>query len=174
MAEIINRRMGRTRNPNKKVYAMKETPRTGRPQIYSDEIASFICINLMQGKSLTAICKDKRMPTLPTVYSWLDDKGRKFRVDFFKSYITAREIQAATFADQILDISDDEKIDINRCRLMIDSRKWIAAHLLPRKFSDRMQLTGADDQQLIPKNTQVIVNFVKSKKSEEPEQNETN
>lgn len=167
----VKRKIGRPKNPSKKVYVKKGTPRTGRPQIYSDEIACRICLNLMQGKSLTAICRGKRMPSLPTVYSWLDYKGKKFRKDFFKSYCVAREIQAEVLADEILDIADDEEIGIKKCRLMIKSRKWIATHLLPRKFNDRMQLTGQGDKILTPSNTKVLVNFVRSEKSK---RNETN
>jgi hypothetical protein len=84
-------------------------------------------------------------------------------------------------ADEIKDIADNGENDtyetvnpktgkmetrvdtdhIKRSALRVESRKWLAAHLLPRKFSDRVQLTGAEGKDLIPAvPTKVVFNFV--------------
>lgn len=82
-------------------------------------------------------------------------------------------------ADQILDIADEgstntyakvnkktvemetsgEYDSIERRRLRIKARQWLAAHLLPRKYSERMQLTGKDDKALIPAKRTIVVVF---------------
>jgi hypothetical protein len=174
------------RNPNRK----RKIPSPGRPQKYSQEIADYICQQLMIGRSIVDICKDSKVPSIPTVFSWLSRSSNSFREEFLKSYMEAREIQAEVLADQILSISDNktedyyikETVDKNGKRtsvkiinedclrsktIQIDSRKWLAAHLLPTKFSDRVQLTGAAGKDLIPSvPTKVIFNFVGDKEEE--------
>ncbi len=69
----------------------------------------------------------------------------------------AREAQAEIRADEIVDIADDASDDlttdkdgklvannehIQRSRLRVDARKWIAAKLLPKRYGDKLQHTG--------------------------------
>ena len=163
----------------------------GRPPAYTPETGKYICDEISKGRTMTSIVKEPGMPSLPTIYSWLNRLSTTFSEDFLKSYITAREIQAEVYADQTVDICDAsehdmvvvKKVDkktgatvtdilpdiehIQRSRLRVETRKWVAAHLLPRKFSDKMQLTGKDDTPLVPVSTKVIVNFTKVKPPEE-------
>lgn len=146
----------------------KKKRKVGYPTKYSNKVAKRICAELMKGRTLTNICKEEKMPSLVTVYKWLNAANKtSFKEDFYKSYVLAREVQAEVFADQIIDISDDrisdDKIKVSRAKLRTDVRKWIAAHLLPRKFSDKMQLTGANGDPLIPPKTKININFVPSK-----------
>lgn len=121
----------------------------GRPSEYSIEVASDICSHLAAGSSLVKICRDENKPGVSTVYRWLLEQD-KFR----EMYARAREDQADTLADEILDIADDGRNDtyttsdgevvtnhdvINRSKLRVDSRKWIAAKLKPRKYGDRVE-----------------------------------
>jgi hypothetical protein len=64
---------------------MTEKPRaarpTGRPSIYSDEIAAVICERLANGETLRQICKDSALPDRVTVNRWLSDGAHKdFRI----------------------------------------------------------------------------------------------
>jgi Bacteriophage Sf6, terminase small subunit-like len=43
---------------------------TGRPSIYTAELAAEICKRLAVGESLNAICKDDRLPAESTVRHW--------------------------------------------------------------------------------------------------------
>jgi len=45
----------------------------GRPTLYSDELAELIINLMLEGKTLTDICKLETMPCRSTVYYWLDD-----------------------------------------------------------------------------------------------------
>lgn len=65
----------------------------------------------------------------------------------------AREAQADTLADEILDIADDATNDfmmteqglkydgdsVQRSRLRVDSRKWLAGKLRPKKYGDKIE-----------------------------------
>ena len=157
--EAVKRPVGRPTKPNKKGYVKKGTVSTGRPKAYTQEIAAYICEQLIFGRSLTSICREPDIPTMPTIYSWLKRNGKNFKEDFFNSYLSSRTLQADMLADQILDIADEGSNNIKRSHLRIKTRQWLAAHLLPRKYSERMRLTGKDDEALIPAKRTIVVVF---------------
>jgi hypothetical protein len=125
----------------------------GRPSLFTEDIADEICSRIVQGESLNKICKDAHMPEVRSVYRWLRSND-----SFCQLYVRAKEDQADTLADEIQDISDErpmltimtddetiEKLDpvgINRNRLRVDARKWIASKLKPKKYGDRQILAG--------------------------------
>jgi hypothetical protein len=113
---------------------------------FSQEIFNEICERIAGGESLRKICKDEKMPNITTVWHWLNNDEA-----LDKQYTRAREEQAETLADEIIDISDEKKDDtyldkdgnevidheaIARSRLRVDSRKWIASKLKPKRFGD--------------------------------------
>jgi len=144
-------------NERKRPARMNE----GRPTKYNDELADQICALIAEGNSLPRISK-KLGFDLVSFYSWL----RKYD-EFLKKYTQAKEDQADTMAEQMLDISDSElprdvfgKIDsaaVNQARLRVDTRKWIAARLKPKKFGDSTTLRGDSEAPLNP-SVNVILN----------------
>jgi hypothetical protein len=125
-----------------------------RPSEYTAEQAIEICSRLAEGQSLVAICRDDALPDVRTVYRWLAKYD-----EFCQMYARAREDQADTLADQIIDIADTPvagiktKTDdegnvettegdmIEHRRLQVDARKWIAAKLKPKKYGDKIEQT---------------------------------
>ncbi len=131
-----------------------KSKKRGRPSLYTDKLVAEICRRLAEGESLRAIWPDKAMPAISTVMGWLFDGNHD---DFSEQYARAREAQAEVRADEIVDIADDDTNDftadkegklvansehIQRSRLRVDARKWIAAKLLPKRYGDKMQHTG--------------------------------
>lgn len=133
------------------------TEKRGRPTAYTDKIADEICRRLAEGESLNKICADKHIPPRSTVLTWVLSKKH----DFSDRYLRAREVQAWTMADEIVDIADDGSLDkvelesgqvsvnhehINRSRLRVDTRKWLLARLLQKHFGDRVstEMSGPD------------------------------
>ena len=118
----------------------------GRPSDYTQELADKICFQLASGLSIRTICKADDMPSGVTVYSWL----RKFP-QFLKLYEIARSDQADAIAEEAFEIADDStndymdregKIQLNaenvqRSRLRVDTRKWFASKIAPRKYGDK-------------------------------------
>lgn len=123
----------------------------GRPTLYSAEMADAICESLIEGVSLRKTCLRNDMPSAGTVCRWL-----ALHQDFREQYARAREAQADTLADEILDISDDGSNDfmgddekyngdaVQRSKLRVDSRKWLAAKMLPKKYGDATTVKHAD------------------------------
>lgn len=130
-------------------------PRLGRPSSYSDELADRLCEEIANGKSVRFICSQEGWPSESMVYRWLES-NQSFR----EKYTRARERQADLYAAEIIEISDDGSRDykqlpdgavvvdhdhIARSRLRVDSRKWIAARLAPKKYGDKVDMTHSSD-----------------------------
>jgi hypothetical protein len=132
----------------------------GRPQSYTEDIANEICDWLATGKSLTSYCSIPGKPSYSTIMRWIWQGNEWYKEDFFKRYTEARKQQAQCLADQLIDISDDGKNDymeledksgkkyikvngeyIQRSRLRIEVRQWIAKSLLPKVYGDKSGLT---------------------------------
>ncbi len=116
----------------------------GRPTDYSNEIADLICERIADGESLRSICSDESMPCRSTVFRWLGlDKA------FSDQYARAKEEQAELLADELVDIADlpppltamgaTDSGAVAAMRLRIDTRKWVASKLKPKKYGDKVQ-----------------------------------
>ncbi len=125
----------------------------GRPSRYMPELAAKICARLAEGETLRAICRDTIMPDKATVLRWLGD-GEK--AEFRDQYAHARETQADALFDEALEIADAASGDwtdkdgkkvldhehVQRSRLRVDTRKWAAGKLAPKRYGDKLQHTG--------------------------------
>lgn len=122
---------------------------SGRPTIFTEELAAEICQRLSLGESARQICRDDSMPVMSTLMKWLTEPDK---VLFSEQYARARDCQADFYADEIIDIADElgEGVDanaINIAKMRIDSRKWKVARMSPRKYGDKQQIdhTSSDD-----------------------------
>lgn len=107
------------------------------------------------GNILLAGYGENCLPSYSTVMKWMEeDKALSDR------YTRAKEAQADFMADEILDVADDgrndwmEQLDkeqqpagyklngehVQRSRLRVESRKWLAAKLKPKKYGDRTEV----------------------------------
>ena len=144
----------------------KEEKPMGRPSIYSDKLAHDICVRLGLGESLRKICMDEEMPHIATVMNWLTR-----RPDFLEQYTRAREIQAETQFDELIDIvdqppelshitnKDGELVEVKFdssyvawMKLRVDTRKWTAARMAPKKYGEQKQPEQAQDLTVIDVN----------------------
>ncbi len=74
-----------------------------------------------------------------------DSENTNFVRRFFRAiHARAREIQAETHADEIINIADHEE-DISRAKVMIDARKWTASKLKPKKYGSFQQVEHIGD-----------------------------
>ncbi len=124
----------------------------GRPSLYTEALAAGICRRLAEGETLRSVCRDKAMPDKATILRWLADKKK---ADFRAQYAHAREMQADALFDEALVIADDASDDwaedkdgkktldhenIQRSRLRVDTRKWAAGKLAPKKYGDKLDI----------------------------------
>lgn len=124
----------------------------GRPSKYTPELGERICEEMIAGRSLRSICNEDWCPSISNVCGWLA-RNEEFR----KQYAQARESQAEILADEIVELADtcregvrtkvtDKGIEtitgdmVERSKLQVDARKWVAARLLPKKYGDSVKL----------------------------------
>jgi hypothetical protein len=119
----------------------KEPARTGRPSVYTDDLATLICEELAMGGALHKLCETmENWPTERTVYRWLESNDA-----FRQMYARARERQMDREVDEMKTIADNAT-DANLARVQVDVRKWRASKLAMKKYGDKVvtELTGAN------------------------------
>ena len=122
-----------------------------KPTLYTKPIVSKILNRLIEGESLIRICRDTNMPTMPSVYNWINRYP-----DFRDQYQIAKMLQMDTLADRLLDIADDEP-NLQRARLKSNSIKWLASKLKPKKYGRLVSLAGHSAEPV-----KISVEYVKS------------
>ncbi len=118
----------------------------GRPTTYNQKLAATICEQIVLGNSLRTICAQEGMPHISTIFEW-----KAKHKEFSEQYAMAKEEQADTLADDMEDIARDTTIDVARARLIIDTRKWSASKLKPKKYGDKLELSGDEESPLTVK-----------------------
>ena len=139
----------------KGVATKKPAPKNkgGRPSIYTQALADRICAELAVGKSMRTVLKMDGMPVMDTVFRWLREKP-----EFSEQYAKAKAEAADALVEEMIDIADSGTNDwmenndpnnpgyrvngehIQRSRLRVDTRKWIAAKLKPRKYGEKLDM----------------------------------
>lgn len=114
-----------------------------------DEIINDISDN---GTSLYSALKNRM--SSQTFYAYIDSNP-----DESKRYARSTELRAERMAEDILNIADNVCDDIivledgrevvnnhviSRDRLRVDSRKWLAAKLFPKKYGEKVDLSSSD------------------------------
>lgn len=125
----------------------------GRPSTFNQRTADAICERLASGLSLRKICRNNSMPSKSTVFKWLAENSV-----FSDQYARARESQADLLVDEMIDIADMPKIGkktkrtsdgkveeitfdmTEHRRLQIETRKWVAARMRPKKYGDKIDV----------------------------------
>ena len=102
------------------------------------------------GESLRSVLMRHSMPSSSTFYEWIDSDKTKA-----KRYARACEDRTEKLVDEIIEISDNSTGDnktmedgtevpdhewIARSRLRVDSRKWLASRLHPKKYGDKQYI----------------------------------
>ncbi|MBO0125113.1 terminase small subunit protein [Agrobacterium sp. OT33] len=125
----------------------------GRKTEFNQRTADAICERLANGLSLRAICRNDAMPSKTTVFKWLLQNA-----EFADQYARAREAQADHFVDEMVEIADRPKLGkktkrtsdgkleettfdmTEHRRLQIETRKWVAARMRPKKYGDKIDV----------------------------------
>jgi hypothetical protein len=126
----------------------------GRPTRYSAAIGQEICDAIASSsKGTKRLCEDNsHWPCQDTLFTWL-----KKYPEFSEQYAQAKICQIELLVDEILEISDDASQDqyvnelgvlvpnspaINRARLKVDTRKWLASKLVPKVYGNKIDIEG--------------------------------
>lgn len=115
----------------------------GRPSTYNDQLGEEICAAISSSEEgLKHLCdKNPHWPHRATIFTW-----RRINEKFRNMYAKAKEEQCEVVVEYMqelmaephkyIDEHGNEKVDVPMLRLKMDSMKWHAAKLKPRKYGD--------------------------------------
>lgn len=98
---------------------------------------------------------NSHLPAVSTIMLWLKEDEK-----FSEQYAYAKGLQADLLIDEMLEIADESSNDtlltefgekenkewVNRSRLRVDTRKWLASKLAPKKYGDKLDITSKDEK----------------------------
>lgn len=135
---------------DKKQEVKSEPKPNGRPSKYTPALADEICTLLAEGKSVRTVADIDGMPVASTIFKWLREIP-----EFSEQYDKAKEESADALVAEMLDIASEmpmiyeanadgqmvaTKLDsagVARNRLRVDTIKWYASKLKPKRFGDK-------------------------------------
>lgn len=127
-----------------------------------DEICAKVLEGMRGGLSTFKSC-DAAGVSHSTFIHWVGEDE-----ELANNYARAREDLLERMAQEVIDLSDKEvpetgdgKKDwqaIQKHKLQVDTRKWLLSKLAPRKYGDKLELSGDPDRPLaIQKIERVVV-----------------
>jgi hypothetical protein len=99
------------------------------------ELVDEILAQMVEGKSLTAICKQKGMPSVGTVYRWMAEDEV-----LSEGYARATQARARSYAERMEDVVNQAlngEIRSDAARVAVDAYKFITTRLMPQLYGDR-------------------------------------
>ena len=127
----------------------------GPPLTYTKELGDEICLKVATSNyGLSRLCKENiHWPHRQCIFEW------RIKIkEFGDNYTKAKQEQIETLIDDCLDIADNTDNDtiirqdkdgndyevcnseyINRSRVRIDTRKWLASKLAPKIYGDKQE-----------------------------------
>lgn len=121
--------------------ATKPKKKHGRPTKFTQELADTICERMANGETMRSICREIDIPP-STVIEWtMNNKS------FSEQYTQARQKQADSYADMILDEAFNSH-DAQIGRLRVDALKWVASKLAPKRYGDKVEVEQTGTQKI--------------------------
>ena len=136
---------------------MSETSVMGRPAVYTKELADIVCQRLAMGESMRSVSRDDAMPAMTTLFKWIRTID-----EFAQQYDKAKIESADALVEDMLDIADNQAVQeievdgethsavtavgVSHAKLRVDTRKWAASKLKPKKYGEKVQqeVSGPD------------------------------
>ena len=150
----------------KKTKAKNSTRKAAKPTVAGSpdrrKIADLVFAGMRSGMSAFKACQDAGV-NQSTFNLWLNQDA-----ELAEEYARAREdlieyiaSETIAIADQPVGSTDNGSTDsgaVQKQRLQVDTRKWLLSKLAPKKFGDKLTLTGDEDSPLkIEKIERVVV-----------------
>lgn len=106
------------------------------PSEFADDVIEELLDRTSKGEPLTKLCRDKRMPSRASVYSWLESDQ-----EFAGRFHAARARGIHALAEECLEIADvpaADAVEVADKRLRIDTRLRLAGKWLPKEYGDKV------------------------------------
>lgn len=153
---------GKERSMTTKSNKTKTPAKRTKPGSQDRAVISQLVLDGMRGGlSAFKACQAAGVPN-STFLRWVDDDAT-----LAENYARAREDLIERMATEIMEISDqdvgvavDGKKDwaaVQKHRLQVDTRKWLLSKLAPKKFGDKIEVSGDPANPLVQRIERVVV-----------------
>jgi hypothetical protein len=137
------------------------TKRTKPGSIDRAIVSALVLEGMRSGLSASKACKIAGVHQ-STFNDWVNDDA-----ELAVNYARAREDLIELIAEEVLELSDSEvgllpdgKKDwaaVQKHKLQVDTRKWLLSKLAPRKYGDKIEVTGDPENPLVHRIERIVV-----------------
>lgn len=109
------------------------------------KIVKAVCLAISGGKLVKAACREEGI-TADQIRDWCHADDTLSAL-----YARAREAQAHAIAEDAIDIADSEALTpeaVQRNKLRVDARKWMASKIAPRLYGEKLEVSGDPERPL--------------------------
>lgn len=117
---------------------------------YSNQLADRLCAEVAVGKSLRTIAKLSWAPSTTHFFTWIGQHSY-----FAEQYARAKAQAQDAMLEKMFDVAEDATPEnVHVARLKIDTMKWAASKLAPKKYGDKSTVDvnhgfgNVDDEEL--------------------------
>jgi len=138
-----------------------EKTKTAKPERDKDAICQAVLQGMRDGLSAFKACQAAGVPQ-STFNRWVDADAK-----LAEDYAHAREDLIERMANDVLELADSEvpetgdgKRDwqaIQKHKLQVDTRKWLLSKLAPKKYGDKLEVSGDAANPLVQRIERVVV-----------------
>jgi hypothetical protein len=141
--------------------ATKKPKQTAKPKRDKDAICQSVLQGMRDGLSAFKACQAAGVPQ-STFNRWVDAD-----VKLAEDYAHAREDLIERIASEVMELADSEvpetgegKKDwqaIQKHKLQVDTRKWLLSKLAPKKYGEKLEVSGDPSNPLVTRIERVVV-----------------
>ena len=115
---------------------------------YNPVIIDEMCAKIVEGASVTTLCKDPRYPTYAQLSRW-----RRAYADIDLALDRAKRDRAEVHADKVMELAENvTEDDVNSTKVKIEAQKWRAAVDAPERYSPKAKIEAT-----LSAPTQIVV-----------------
>ena len=122
-------------------YLKTRKPKVSKVGKKSVAIMAELCARVADGESVAQICESLRMPSRASLYEWIHDDV--VFADMFKRAYSERGEKFAEETTLLADEAREAPPELTSAyKLAVETRRWVASRLIPKKYGDRVALVG--------------------------------
>ena len=132
-----------------------------KPERDKNAICQAVLQGMRDGLSAFKACQEAKVPQ-STFNRWVDADAK-----LAEDYAHAREDLIERMANEVLELSDEDvglQLDgkrdwaaVQKHKLQVDTRKWLLSKLAPKKYGDKIEVSGDPTNPLGQRIERVIV-----------------
>lgn len=113
---------------------------------YSVEVANKILSRVIEGETISSICRDIDMPHRMTIYLWIKNEPLFAEAFNLARYMAADHLfdEARHYLKEVI----SGKLPANDVRVVVDGIKWLTKMLNPAQYSDKLISEVKQDSKL--------------------------